>query len=178
MSRLLVFGSAPSKECGRCLLTKFGLAQFTVRLFWRFDDQWHLAFNIFDALPPHTLAGGYMRPIHAPHTALHPQCSQQSRREMQETGGFALAPQRYVLTGSSGLSNRSAKSVPEPALRGGDDRSNEAIIHPRFATWYKSAIAKVLHFPFKDLAQNQECYWPNGDPKSQPLCMSLLQNGP
>src|SRR5262252_6032628 len=32
---LLVFGSltsTPSKECGRCLLTKFGLAQFTARL--------------------------------------------------------------------------------------------------------------------------------------------------
>jgi len=35
-----------------------------------------------------------------------------------------------------------------------------------------------LHFPFKDLAQNQECYWPNSDPKSQPLCMSLLQSRP
>jgi len=58
---LLVFGSlarAPSKECGRCLLTKFGLAQFTAWLFWRLGNQWHLAFNIFDALPPHTLAGG------------------------------------------------------------------------------------------------------------------------
>jgi hypothetical protein len=35
-----------------------------------------------------------------------------------------------------------------------------------------------LHFPFKDLTQNQECYWPNSDPKSQPLCMSLLQSRP
>src|SRR6516164_8802391 len=33
-----------------------------------------------------------------------------------------------------------------------------------------------LHFPFKNLTQNQECYWPNSDPKSQPLCMSLLQS--
>jgi len=59
--RLLVFGSlarAPSKKCGRCLLTKFGLAQFTARLFWRFGDQW-LVFTIFDALPPHTVAAGY-----------------------------------------------------------------------------------------------------------------------
>ena len=41
-----------------------------------------------------------------------------------------------------------------------------------------SATAKVflifLNFPFKDLTQNQECYWPNSDPKSQPLCMGLL----
>jgi hypothetical protein len=48
---LLIFGSlarAPSKECGRCLLMKFGLAQFfTARLFWRFGEQWHLAVNIF-----------------------------------------------------------------------------------------------------------------------------------
>ena len=38
--KLLVSGSlarAPSKECGRCLLTKFGFAQFTARLFWRWD---------------------------------------------------------------------------------------------------------------------------------------------
>ena len=34
---------APSKECGRCLLTKPGLAQFTARLFWRFDDDWYRA---------------------------------------------------------------------------------------------------------------------------------------
>ena len=74
--RLLVFGSlarAPSKECGRCLLTKFGLAQFTARLFWRFGEQWHLAVNIFDALSPHTVAGRFTRPIHAaPHNALPP----------------------------------------------------------------------------------------------------------
>jgi hypothetical protein len=72
--RLLVFGSlarAPSKECARCLLTKFGLAQFTARLFWRFGDQWHLAFNIFDALPPHTVAARYMRPIHTPRHKTH-----------------------------------------------------------------------------------------------------------
>jgi hypothetical protein len=41
-----------------------------------------------------------------------------------------------------------------------------------------SAIAEVLHFPFKNLTQNQERYWPNSDPKSQPLCMSLLQSRP
>jgi len=65
--RLLVFGSlarAPSKECGRCLLTKFGLAQFTAGLFWRLGEQRHLAVNIFDALSPHTVAASYARPIH------------------------------------------------------------------------------------------------------------------
>src|SRR5262249_11180271 len=38
------------------LLTKLGFAQFTARLFWRFGDKRHLAFNIFDALPPHKAA--------------------------------------------------------------------------------------------------------------------------
>src|SRR5262245_55774620 len=28
--------SAPSKQCGFCLLARFGLAQFTAGLFWRF----------------------------------------------------------------------------------------------------------------------------------------------
>jgi len=63
----LVFGSlarTPSQECGRCLLTKFGLAQFfTTRLFWRFGEHWHLAVNIFDALSPHMVAASYTRPI-------------------------------------------------------------------------------------------------------------------
>jgi len=48
---LLVFGClarAPSKECGRWLLTKLGLAQFTARLLWRLDGDWYRAFNIFD----------------------------------------------------------------------------------------------------------------------------------
>ena len=70
---LLVFGSlarAPSKECGRCLLTKFALAQFTARLFWRLGNQWRFAFNIFDAVTTHTVAGRYTRPIHTPHKAL------------------------------------------------------------------------------------------------------------
>jgi hypothetical protein len=65
-SRLLIFGSlarAPSKECGRCLLTKFGLAQFTVWLFWRLDGDWCRALNIFDASPPHKAALLYSRPI-------------------------------------------------------------------------------------------------------------------
>jgi hypothetical protein len=45
------------------LFTKFGLAQFTATLFWRFGDAWHRAPNIFDALPPHTIAVRYTRPI-------------------------------------------------------------------------------------------------------------------
>jgi hypothetical protein len=59
---LLAFGRlarAPSEECCRCLLTKFGLAQFAARLFWRLVNEWCLAFNIFDALPPHALAVSY-----------------------------------------------------------------------------------------------------------------------
>jgi hypothetical protein len=65
------FGPRAKKECGRCLLTKFGLAQFTARLFWRFGDQWHLAVNIFDSLPPHTVAARYLRPIHTPRHKTH-----------------------------------------------------------------------------------------------------------
>ena len=64
--RLLVFGRlarAPSEKCGRCLLTKLGLAQFTARLFGRLADDWHRASNIFDALPPHKAALLYSRPI-------------------------------------------------------------------------------------------------------------------
>src|SRR5262245_56602932 len=70
---LLVFRCltlAPSKECGRCSLAKLGLARFTARLFWRLGEQWHLAVDIFDALPPHTVAAGYMRPIHTRHNAV------------------------------------------------------------------------------------------------------------
>ena len=58
---LLVFGClarTPSEERGRCLLTKLGLAHFTARLFWRLVNEWHLAFNIFDALPPHAVTAG------------------------------------------------------------------------------------------------------------------------
>jgi hypothetical protein len=64
---LLVFGSlarAPSQERRRCLLTQFGLAQFTAGLSQRLVNEWCRAFNIFDALPPHTVAAGYPRPIH------------------------------------------------------------------------------------------------------------------
>jgi len=33
-----------------------------------------------------------------------------------------------------------------------------------------------LHFLFQDLTQYQECYWPNTDPNSQPLCVGFLQS--
>ena len=70
--RLLVVGClarAPSKECGRCLLTKLGLAQFTARLFWRFTGDWWLVFTIFDALSPHAVAARYTRPIRTHHNS-------------------------------------------------------------------------------------------------------------
>jgi hypothetical protein len=81
---------APSKECGRFLLTKFPLAQFTARLFWRFgDERRHLAFDVFDALPTHSVAGRHTRPIHTPHRALplkHARVIQQSRSFSKMTG--------------------------------------------------------------------------------------------
>jgi hypothetical protein len=61
--RLFVFGClacTPSKECGRCLLTKLGLAHFTARLFWRLVNDWHRASNIFDASPMHKAALLYL----------------------------------------------------------------------------------------------------------------------
>src|SRR6516162_859370 len=70
--RLLVVGClarAPRKECGRCLLTKLGLAQFTARLFWRFTGDWWLVFTIFDALSPHAVAARYTRPIRTHHNS-------------------------------------------------------------------------------------------------------------
>ena len=125
-STLLVFGSLvrpPSQECGGCLLTKFALAQFTAwlfwrlgNLFWRLGNQRHLAFNIFDTLSPHTVAGGYTRPIHTPHKTLplSTRVTQQSRGPMSKTGGFALAAQTTAT--SSGLSGPIMRSGP-PSVR-------------------------------------------------------------
>jgi hypothetical protein len=45
------------------LLTKFGLAEFTAASFRRLVADWRLAFNIFDALPPHAVAAFYSGPI-------------------------------------------------------------------------------------------------------------------
>ena len=112
--KLLVSGSlarAPSKECGRCLLTKFGLAQFfTARLFWRFGEQWHPAVNIFDALSPHTVAASDTRPIH---TTRHNALSRNTRVRQQSRRGKSRKNRRLCLsapddgfcgTASSGLS--------------------------------------------------------------------------
>src|SRR5262249_36024903 len=66
---LLVFGClafAPSKECCLCLLTKFGLTQ-PMASFRCWVDKRCLAFNIFNALPPHTVAVAYSGPITTGH---------------------------------------------------------------------------------------------------------------
>jgi hypothetical protein len=66
-ARLFVFGFlafTPSKECRLCLLTKFGLAYSTARLFRRLAAERCLAFNVFDALPLHTIAAAYSGPIY------------------------------------------------------------------------------------------------------------------
>src|SRR6516165_1761908 len=106
---LLGFGSlalAPSKECGRCSLAKLGLAQFTAGPFWGFGEQWHLAVDIFDALPPHTVAASYMRPIHTRHNVftLNMRAYSKAAGKMSKTGGLAVAPQWRGT--SLGLSNR------------------------------------------------------------------------
>ena len=142
-ARLLIFGSSartPSKECGRCLLTKFALAQFTARLFWRLGNQWHLAFNIFDAVTTHTVAGGYTRPIHTPHNALslNTRTTQQSRQPTSENRRLCLsapnnaarALEKHSIVGAVGTDNAGAV-LP---------RFDPAIIHPRFAVWYKLGL--------------------------------------
>jgi hypothetical protein len=70
--------------------------------------------------------------------------SQQSRHPMSETGGFALAPQRCRVYGRHQHrrgcrtgGKRKARVVPRNLARKGGRRSNEAIIRPRFAIWYK-----------------------------------------
>jgi hypothetical protein len=65
MRALFVFGClacSPSKKCCCCLLTKFGLAQFTPS-YRKWTDKRRFAFNIFDALPMHTFAAAYSGPI-------------------------------------------------------------------------------------------------------------------
>ena len=121
---LLVFGlaRASSKECRRCLLTKFALAQFTGRLFWRLGNQRHLAFNIFDALSPHTVAGGYTRPIHtASHNALPLNTDlsaghSQARGLVQCTHVKAISAPAARSSASSGISNVS-RSASAKSLR-------------------------------------------------------------
>src|SRR5262249_14742562 len=98
---LLVVGiltRAPSKECGRRLLTKLGLAQFTARPFWRLANDWRLAFNIFDNLLPYT--AGPTRPPHTHHNAplntqhVHSKAAGEATRK---PGGSAVAPQRHAV---------------------------------------------------------------------------------
>ena len=148
---LLVFEGltrAPSKECGRCLLTKFGLAQFTARLgFWKLGYERHLAFNIFDAVPPHPVAGGYTRPIHTPHKALplntrvHSKAAgeEENRRlclsAPNDAGGFPN--NRHRRGCRTGGATRGHALRPPPRTITEDARSDEAIIRPRFAVWYK-----------------------------------------
>jgi hypothetical protein len=96
-------GRAPSKECGRCLLTKFGLAQFfTASLFWRFGEQWHLAVNLFDPRRRIRLRlairDQFTRPDMTHFLATH--FSQQSRQPFVKTGGFTLAPQTMGFGGT------------------------------------------------------------------------------
>jgi len=64
-------------------------------------------------------------------------------------------------------------------------RRSPQVLYGTFKTFQSNFVSNseggflFLHFPFKDLTQNQQCYWPNGDPKSQPLCMrarSYLRN--
>src|SRR5262249_21303246 len=92
---LLAFGClacTPSEERGGCLLTKFGLAQFTARLFWRFGEQRHPAVNILDALPPHAVAARYTRPIRTHHNATPLNISKAAGCH-GKPGGLAVVPQ-------------------------------------------------------------------------------------
>jgi hypothetical protein len=61
----LIFGflaSTPSTECCLCLLTKFGLAYFAGS-FRRLVTDWRPTFDIFNALPTHTVAAAYSGPV-------------------------------------------------------------------------------------------------------------------
>jgi hypothetical protein len=75
MRTLFVFGClacAPRKKCRRCLLAKFSLAHFAAKQFWRLvKDKRCLPFNVFDALPPHTVPAAYSGPVNTTaHNAL------------------------------------------------------------------------------------------------------------
>src|SRR5215472_13015349 len=122
--RLLVSRSLtrpPSKECGRCLLTKFALAQFTGRLgFWRLRYERHLAFNIFDAVSPHTVAGRYTRPIHTSHKTFPLTCSYTA---MPHGVGEPVRPRyhtpalrRLVQVAVDGTLVRSDRPIPPKSL--------------------------------------------------------------
>ena len=123
---LLVFEGltrAPSKECGRCLLTKFGLAQFTARLgFWKLGYERHLAFNIFDAVTTHMVAGGYTRPIHTPHNIL-------STRAFTAKPPDGLENRRLCLSAQTMRSSKNIVGAVEP-----EENTEKMPVRPRYHT--------------------------------------------
>ena len=55
-----------------------------------------------------------------------------------------------------------------------EDRSTLPIENQSFVS---SGEGVFIHaFLFQNLTQYQECYWPNTDPNSQPLCVGFLQS--
>ena len=148
---LVFFGClafAPSEERRRCSLAKLGLAQFTARLFWRLGNlfwrlgnQRHLAFNIFDTLSPHTVAGGYTRPIHTPHTTPHSPIAGQSQTRglLQCTNVKASSAPAACSRTSSGISNVS-RSVSTQSLR-------VSMAHPQCLQQSRRAACKPAALP-------------------------------
>src|SRR6516225_6583113 len=127
--RLLVVGClarAPSKECGRCLLTKLGLAQFTARLFWRFTGDWWLVFTIFDALSPHAVAARYTRPIRTHHNS--------TPLNISKAAGKMSKNRRLRRSAPNGPCRWGCRTDNAGAVL---PRSDPASIHPRIAAWYK-----------------------------------------
>jgi hypothetical protein len=64
---------------------------------WRLGYERHFAFNIFDTVTMHTVAGRYTGPIHTPHYALPFNSRSYTAKppgKMEKTGGFALAPKQ------------------------------------------------------------------------------------
>src|SRR5215469_6710635 len=126
---LLVFGClsrAPSKECGRCLLTKFGLTQFTAKLFWRFAADRYLVFTIFDALPPHAVAASDARPICTHHNPIP--------LNISKAAGERWKVRRLCRSAPNGPCRWGCRTDNAGAVL---PRSDPAIIHPRIAAWYK-----------------------------------------
>ena len=116
----------PSKECGRCLLTKLGLAQFTARLFWRFAGDWWLVFTIFDALSPHAVAARYTRPIRTHHNS--------TPLNISKAAGKMSKNRRLRRSAPNGPCRWGCRTDNAGAVL---PRSDPASIHPRIAAWYK-----------------------------------------
>ena len=136
---------APSKECGRCLLTKLGLAQFTAGLFWRLGEQWHPAVNIFDALSPHTIAASYTRPIH---TTRHNALSRNTRATQQSRRAKWAKIRRLCLSApDDGMRQRIVGAVEPESIR----RAHSSPVRPRHHTPARSwclpgAVAREQFF--------------------------------